>query len=998
LLLPQASISSTSQSTKAADRGKTAWMNSPTSGSRPGSRQTNLASRSLSSTIGSSRPGSTSGRFSQEEMLCFKRVPTPSSSCLAKRESYWEPGGSGELRRTLAFDNWNTLPVLKGKFYQHPRLSESINHLSSERARSERKNHQKRQNQIRNQQADPLTDEALTSELLEQIYPSDPRKPLVLWKERDFAGLEIVGGGDVFSFAGSTPTGERRSVYNLAASTPLGRARTTPVSTKHHRLSASNFGSQDGVDTAVAVHAATISASLSPVGSGGNFANSTSMGSTGMSGPKEKEWTAAAQRRDIMLDFRKQMLKNFNTIKEGFDTFDREFPSNREMTKKEWRRVLPKFEFVSTVEDRDIIFEQLDINQNGHVSMMEFHIAIEAAKPVRTMEDLRRRWLASNYPCMAQPINVMDEGQPNRRLTLKEFGESLSRVQVMDHAEHLALFNAIADQTETSRMCKVSIGELASALATVSPAAYLEEIRCKLLKRYNGNAEKAFRDIDQDHSGIVSKGEFKARTVFRIGLTEMEAAKMFETIDFDKSGSISMSEFLCAISMSEPSLFHEDLRKKIRQRFRSIRDAFASAMDDYSNADLHHNPKLDFNRFSLLLKDMELKHEELRTLFDLIDGNRDGSLTIREFVTGVRHFAPSCVLEDLRLHCLQTHEYVFEAFTDIGVDRTAPLDLEQFTKVLEQQEGLTDNVDVEAVFNLLDTKNDGLATFGKLIAALQSGGPGNRHREPSEERDFKVTQEVKAEMMFHHKYIDGLKNQVRQNLNLDMTEVSRCQGSSLDSQQEAGGESPSRSMESSPGGFRQVKRPHNQKKKEGAVVANSPGTTESSGLPCRKQKGPPTPSGGGDKRVQSPEIQDGPAASGGGDGSPQGDGGEEEVWTDQSNIAPRIRVMPEEDLAKYMKGLDKSRIQDHKKIAPDPIAGTQQSWSRLWHVLHKSPDAKDRFDTEKSLRHYYQKASNKVSIDVPLLERSHSRHAIHRSVRAHTNALALNRAQKSAPG
>merc|ERR1712070_553442 len=101
--------------------------------------------------------------------------------------------------------------------------------------------------------------------------------------------------------------------------------------------------------------------------------------------------------------------------------------------------------------------------------------------------------------------------------------------------------------------------------------------------------------------------------------------------------------------MSEPSLFYEDLRKKVRQRFRSIREAFDKAMQDFRNDDLHKNPKLTLQRFQLLLQEMELTDPELRTLFDLIDANKDGALTIKEFVHGIRFFAPSCVLEDLRL-------------------------------------------------------------------------------------------------------------------------------------------------------------------------------------------------------------------------------------------------------------------------------------------------------------------------------------------------------------
>lgn len=989
--------------------GKTAWCSSPASGSRPGSRQSAgpMGSRFSSCSLGSSsRQHSTSGRFTQEELICFKRVPTPSSSCEFKRDNYWEQGGSGELRKKLAFDHWNTLPVLKGKFYQHPRLSDSVNHLSVEKAR-DKKTHQKRQNQLHNQRAENLPDEALTAALLDEIYP----KTLFSFpggRDRfdsawsSAVGFETPCGGDA---SPSTPSAEGMRKFNKQKS-----AMSTPAAV-NKRLSATDFllgpsvGGRERLDSAMPEaerpRAQTEGAAvLNASGSATNFGNSAALGSTGAT-TISKQALDAAGRRDTLLEFRKQIFLRYATIKEGFDSFDREFPGKHEMTKKEWRRVLTKLGFDASVEERDAIFDQLDFNANGHVSMMEFHVAIEAAAPVRTMEDLRRRWLAAGYTSMAQAFSLMsqDEGITNKRLLLREFGELLSRVHVVDHAEHVALFNAIADQNESTRTVKVSIGELAAALATVSPSAYLEEIRQRLLKRYNGIPEKAFWDIDQDHSGIVSRGEFKNRTVFRMGLTESEAAKMFDTIDFDDNGSISLSEFLCALSMSEPSLFHEDLRKKIRQRFRSICDAFTHAMEDFTNADLAQNPKLQFQRFELLLKDMELTHEELRTLFDLIDANKDGALTIKEFIQGMQYFAPSCVLEDLRLLCLQKHPNipsVFEAFAEIGIDRQQLMDLERFKEVLEK-EGLTDGVEVDRVFALLDMRNEGVVTLGKLTAALQSGGPGNRKRQPSEERDKEATQDVRYVMSAHHKYAADLKMSVRHGLHTPEAGLNRQSSGDSgrgDSQQEASTtDSPNRSTEI-PGGHRPsgafAGRARHHRKSEGFAVAfkaqawsttardndrkkagqEAKTAQTSTLLPHQKESVPAAATGSVDVKTEA--MQD-----------------DEEIHKAmEGKVAPPIRTLPQEELAKYMARLDPSRVQEHKKIAQDPITGSQQSWGRLWKCLHGSPDAQERLEVEKELLQYYQKATKTASHDVPLLERSHSRHAAHRSAGAHRRALA----------
>lgn len=83
-----------------------------------------------------------------------------------------------------------------------------------------------------------------------------------------------------------------------------------------------------------------------------------------------------------------------------------------------------------------------------------------------------------------------------------------------------------------------------------------------------------------DRSGKVSHAEFVVKIMDRLHLTEHEARKMFREIDVDGSHEISRNEFVSAIGLSEPSLFLEDLRKKVRQRFRSFKAQFADSFQD----------------------------------------------------------------------------------------------------------------------------------------------------------------------------------------------------------------------------------------------------------------------------------------------------------------------------------------------------------------------------------------------------------------------------------
>lgn len=221
--------------------------------------------------------------------------------------------------------------------------------------------------------------------------------------------------------------------------------------------------------------------------------------------------------RSAMEEFRLRILEKFTTIKEAFETFMKDLP-DRQITKLELARVLARHGFEwSSKQVRDSIFDRLDFKSIGRVTMVGFYVIVEASAPVRSVEDLRRRWLANRYT-MAQAIMIMVDNQVlalNQRLSLQEFGIRLLRVQVNDPEEHLALFTQVCYELKEgekpmSGASKISIGDLAAALAVVSPCLLLEDLRDKLQKRYNGDFKKAFSDLDLDRSGALSQHEFIA--------------------------------------------------------------------------------------------------------------------------------------------------------------------------------------------------------------------------------------------------------------------------------------------------------------------------------------------------------------------------------------------------------------------------------------------------------------------------------------------------------
>ena len=425
------------------------------------------------------------------------------------------------------------------------------------------------------------------------------------------------------------------------------------------------------------------------------------------------------------------------------------------------------------------IFDRLDFKSVGRVTLVGFYVIVEASAPVRSVEDLRRRWLACRFT-MSQAIMIMADHSHvalTHKLTLQEFGSRLQLVNVHDPEEHLAVFKAVChdDRVTVDKVgARIELGDLAAALAVVSPCMLLEDMRDRLQRRYNGDFKKAFSDLDMDRSGTVSLPEFVVKIMDRLHLTEHEARKMFREIDVDGSHEISRNEFVSAIGLSEPSLFLEDLRKKVRQRFRSFKAQFADAFQDSALNDCAAAPKLLLKKFQELLLPLSMSEKETKVLFNLIDIDHDGRLTIKEFVRGVRHFAPASVLEDLRVRCCQQHERLSDPFVDL--DHHKLLDSTSFAQEMVDI-GLCDSrssdlrlaelqpgVPAQALFDILDVANSGEATFGRLLAALQSCGAGTTQRLSPIELDMRAKNDVKNDLAPMHKLVSDVKLQARQGM------------------------------------------------------------------------------------------------------------------------------------------------------------------------------------------------------------------------------------------
>jgi len=363
---------------------------------------------------------------------------------------------------------------------------------------------------------------------------------------------------------------------------------------------------------------------------------------------------------------------------------------------------------------------------------------------------------------------------------------------------------------------------------------------------------------------------------------------------------------------------------------------------------------------------------------------------------GTRLFAPSSVIEDLRLQCLLRHRWVYEAFVDLDVDRSTPLTLDEFTEMLSKLR-LLDWIDVEAIFDLLDVSNEGSATLGNLVAALQAGGPGSSVKLQEEGLRAHAKQDVRKCISSAHTLVGDLKTQVRQGVRFP--EANRSPLSPAISEDESASEAETDKMKRN---FRATSQ-RGKRSRPTSALRGSQATGPSAG------SRPGTSLGGTDGPAASSSrpgtsLADGPAASSssrpgtslGASASGKDLHERRAGLSSQSGLQPRLRTFPHQELKNFVRVQTPSRGARPGTSTPSApqlpshrtVNDNQQSWGSIWNHFKRCTGQEDRAGLEKDVQAYYQNATWRLSHDVPILKQSHSRFDLHRNARTHYQKIA----------
>jgi len=485
---------------------------------------------------------------------------------------------------------------------------------------------------------------------------------------------------------------------------------------------------------------------------------------------KAKEVQDNIVKFSMLRSFRKTLLDVYPSVQEAFNELNIDAS---ELTMREFLNLItePKIlhgrqiQLLNPREAR-LIYELMDSDKDGRLTLDEFHIGIEAIAPVTTIESFRKRLICLGYSSVLQAVTSMNgpgEDWTMKPLTYPEFCSALKNVWIVEPQEHRSIWEAVRDPGDSSGL--ITLSELCAALAVVSPSLLLEEVNVRLLSTFGGLHE-AYKAVSVEDGSMVDHNRFYDVATKQMGLGEAEFAKLLRILDIDGSGYLDKEEFIGSIALSVASLRMEDLRLKVRQSYHSIDQSFREHFAHEEDEELNDDMIFSASEFVGILEHLRGATDEqlwgssdTHRLASVMDATCQEGLTLYSFFKGLRLFAPSCVLMGFRLELLRHGRRVSDVFQGVS-DRRVPLDSSAFAELLKSR-----NIkcgDTDRIFDFLDIRSAGIVTLSEVIACMQNMHAGRVERLPTATKMAKAQEQVRENLAPIRKVASELKLRVKQ--------------------------------------------------------------------------------------------------------------------------------------------------------------------------------------------------------------------------------------------
>lgn len=253
-----------------------------------------------------------------------------------------------------------------------------------------------------------------------------------------------------------------------------------------------------------------------------------------------------------------------------------------------------------------------------------------------------------------------------RKGTKSPRGASKLRLVSKQVTSSMMFINAVSDARSASKQRARSKSPTAG-INSDKPLMSLAELRRVLLRKYD-NPQKAFSALEQhlDNTGNarrnpaangsqlrkhLSLSEFIQAISF-FGVRPQQARHFFSLMDANNDGNLTLGEFRKALLDMPRDVLLQDFRQRLLNKYPSIPDAFK----DLGSRDVLGNRRpLDRAAFALKLLSWGIAEEEAHALFNLIDHDKSGSISMEELRGALREVAPWISLDEF--HRRFAHEW-----------------------------------------------------------------------------------------------------------------------------------------------------------------------------------------------------------------------------------------------------------------------------------------------------------------------------------------------------
>jgi len=341
-----------------------------------------------------------------------------------------------------------------------------------------------------------------------------------------------------------------------------------------------------------------------------------------------------------------------------------------------------------TKQEIDTIFMAGDVDGDGEIDYEEF-IALMCPSASDIVEKFRAKYKNVNDVKSAfKRFDRNGDGALEKQelaAALKSSGESYSDVEV----------NAIFSLGDVDGDGEITLEEF---IALMSPSASSVVKRISKSFKNLNDVKAAFKKIDTDNDGLLSKKEIMASSGNKFDAEEVDA--IFALGDVNGDGQIDMGEF---ISIMFPSAV--DVALQVSQTFKTLDDvkqAFKLLDKDGDGS---------ITKQEMAQSGQKFNSAQIEAIFALGDINDDGALDLDEFIAVMCPSALSVVSRLVGKY--KNIAEVKKAFLAIDVNKDGLLSKDELAG-----SGKFNGQEVEAIFILGDLNGDGDIDLEEFVSLL----------------------------------------------------------------------------------------------------------------------------------------------------------------------------------------------------------------------------------------------------------------------------------------